>query len=103
MSVKVDGNHADRVIHGKYNDMSAINETQHKSGEMSGVDARVRHDNAALSEKAQLLAKAREALNQLPTERTPAVSEIQAQVDAGEYEIDIDDLAEELAKRVDFT
>jgi flagellar biosynthesis anti-sigma factor FlgM len=66
---------------------------EQRPGRMSGKD------QASLSEQARLLAKAHAALDETETQRSERVAAIKEKVAAGNYEIPIDALAHQLAKR----
>ncbi len=57
-------------------------------------------DQASLSESAKILAKAYQALSDSPETRTEMVDAIRQQIEAGEYSVPYDKLAEILAKKL---
>ena len=66
-------------------------------GQMSGKD------QASLSEQARLLAKAHAALEETDAQRSERVIALKEKVAAGNYEIPVDALARQLAKRFKLT
>jgi len=57
-------------------------------------------DQASLSESAKILAKAYQELNDTPETRAELVAAIREQIEAGEYSVPYDKLAEILTKRL---
>jgi len=58
------------------------------------------NDQAALSEKARVLNKARTAMDSIPEVRTEKVSALRNQVNSGSYHVPLEDLARRLLVRL---
>lgn len=68
--------------------------------DVTGVASLKGKDQASLSESAKILAKAYQVLNDSPEARAEIVEGLRAQIEAGEYSIDYEKLAEVLANRL---
>ncbi len=62
-----------------------------------------RRDELTLSDQAQMLARARAALDEQPDVRAEKVQELKSSVEAGTYQVPLKKLAQQLLKRLDST
>jgi flagellar biosynthesis anti-sigma factor FlgM len=70
------------------------------SGKVVETAKNAKTDSAELSERAKLLSKAHQAFNATPDVREGRVKEIKVQVDSGNYQIPLNELARRLYKKV---
>lgn len=73
---------------------------KYQAQDVSLVGSLVGKDQASLSESAKILAKAYQALSESPEVRDEVVESLRQQIEAGEYAVPYDALAEKLAKRL---
>jgi len=88
--MKVEHSNVDKLVQNRAENAGAVVRKQ------QAVDAPLdgrRKDEAALSEKAQTLARARTQLEEIPEVRDDKVAALKQKVQAGEYEVDVNKLA----------
>jgi len=93
--MKVDSSGTERIGRPHTNETSPAGKAQ-GAKEKRGADVKRPLDKAALSEDAITLAEARKKLGELPETREALVTELKAKIEAGEYDISFEDLADRL-------
>lgn len=73
---------------------------KYSAQDVTGAASLKGKDQASLSESAKILAKAYQALSDSPETRAEMVDAIRTQIEAGEYSVPYDKLAEILAKKL---
>ncbi|MBN1267468.1 MAG: flagellar biosynthesis anti-sigma factor FlgM [Anaerolineales bacterium] len=89
--MKVEHSNVDKLIQNRSDATNAVDRKQQEAQNAS-LDGR-RKDEAALSEKAQTLARARTHLDEVSEVRENKVAALKEKVQAGEYEVDVNKLA----------
>jgi flagellar biosynthesis anti-sigma factor FlgM len=71
-----------------------------KPAQVEEAAKKAKTDSAQLSEQAKLLSKAHQAFNATPDVRVDKVNAIKVQVDSGNYQVPLNELARRLYKKV---
>lgn len=88
--MKVEHSNVDKLIQNRSEAARSVeNERQASEGNLDGL----RKDEAALSDKAQTLSRARTQFDEVPEVRDDKVQALQEKIQAGEYEVDVTRLA----------
>jgi len=93
--MKVENSGTERIGRQRTNETSPAKKTR-ETKEQRDASLERSLDRAALSEDAITLAEARKKLGELPETREALVAELKAKIEAGEYEVSFEDLADRL-------
>ncbi|GAB4475387.1 MAG: hypothetical protein Kow0088_12190 [Anaerolineales bacterium] len=90
--MKVEHSQNNRIVQKQAENAAAI-ERQQRAQENQRAERSANKDQAALSERARLLSKARLSLQESPDVRTERVSALREQIQAGTYQVPVEQLA----------
>jgi flagellar biosynthesis anti-sigma factor FlgM len=89
--MKVEHSNVDKLIQNRSEAANAVEQNLQRAAELP-LDGH-RKDEAALSERAQTLSRARTQFEEIPEVRDDKVQALREKVNAGEYEVDVNKLA----------
>ncbi len=90
--MKVEHSQNNRIVQKQAENTAAV-ERQQRAQENERADRAIHKDQASLSERARLLSKARLSLQETPDVRTERVFALREQIQAGTYQVPVEQLA----------
>jgi len=90
--MKVEHSQNNRIVQKQAEENSAAIERQ-RAQENNAAERAANKDQASLSERARLLSKARLSLQEIPDVRSERVSALREQIQAGTYQVPVEQLA----------
>jgi len=90
--MKVEHSQNNRIVQKQAENAAAI-ERQQRAQENNAAERAANKDQASLSERARLLSKARLSLQEIPDVRSERVSALREQIQAGTYQVPVEQLA----------
>jgi len=92
--MKVDNVNSNRITQKQAENTAAVDKNQ--KSERENMESLAGRDKASLSDDARILAKSRTALEETPDIRADRVEQLHQQIQAGEYQIPVQSLADRL-------
>ncbi|MCX8061216.1 MAG: flagellar biosynthesis anti-sigma factor FlgM [Anaerolineales bacterium] len=90
--MKVEHSQNNRIVQKQAENTAAV-ERQQRLQENERADRLTNKDQASLSDRARLLSKARLSLQEIPDVRTERVAALREQIQAGTYQVPVEQLA----------